>query len=184
MREQPDRPAAANLLFSPSGDLVLTHAARTVTYREGLDYAVRKGSRTVTLLPQSRIPFLDKAELYRPANSALAIAHKRDNPDTWLYFSEGHHFHDLQVEASYSHDSKWPGYVPVCQAHAFPKTLAGLKAGKPVTVCIIGDSISWGANASKCMEALPRMPPYGVLFTEELHRMYAQVLLGLMIEGY
>ena len=175
IRESPDQPASARLLFPPDDSLILTSASRETVYSVDVDYVVDPGERSITLPPESRIPFTDHHALYRGAGQELAIAHKLGDEAVWLYHCEGHHFHDRQVEASYRHDSTWQGSVPEFQGHLLPRTTARLDAGESLSICVCGDSIAGGANASSCVGASPAMPPFRELFAQELRRRYAGV---------
>ena len=172
IREPGVERACSRLLFPPDGAVALTSASRTVAYREGVDYFTDTCSGMVTLLPGSQIPFLDREALYRGSNQEHAIAHKRDETGVWLHFREGHYFHDMQIEASYHHDSIWQHFRPQYQGSALSGTIAKLRNQAPVSICVCGDSITAGSNASGMTGAAPYMPPYPDLVAEELRRIY------------
>ena len=51
-----------------------------------------------------------------------------------------------------------------------PATARKLKSRAPLKICIIGDSISFGCNASALSGVPPRMPPYPELWAEAIRR--------------
>lgn len=172
IREDPAGSAFARLLFPPSNALKLTSASRELLYTEGLDYVVDADARTVTLTRNSSVPFMDRAALYPPVGRERSISHKRGDERTGLYFSEGHHFHDLQAEASYRHHAEWRHAVPTFQGALIPRTVNRLAQRSTLKICLCGDSITAGANASACTGVRPGMPPYPELFAEALRRRY------------
>jgi acyl-CoA thioesterase-1 len=172
IREPTATYACARLLFPPNGEVDLISASQEIQYKTGIDYVADPDSGIVSLLPDSKIPFIDRRELYRDREQEGAIAHKRDEERVWLHFAEGHYFHDLQSEASYHHDSVWPYYIPEYQGDALARTIAKLRNRSPVSICVCGDSISAGANASALTGAAPYMPPYPDLVAEGLRRTY------------
>jgi lysophospholipase L1-like esterase len=126
-------------------------------------------------LPGTAIPSKSYGEVYPPANSALPnkIGHKRGDGNTFLIFSEGRYFHDLQVAVTYTHAANaWNGIVPGHAGSNLPKLMAKLQAKAPVTICQSGDSISFGANASGMINAPPFLPSYGELVALGLEKNY------------
>jgi lysophospholipase L1-like esterase len=82
-------------------------------------------------------------------------------------------FHRRQASISYEHEpGVWRGYVPALAETELPRTLARLRRGEPLTVCLIGDSISEGYNASGFMRVPPYQPPYGSLVASALEGAY------------
>lgn len=74
---------------------------------------------------------------------------------------------------TYSHaPGLWRGYVPACAGAALPRTLDHLHRHAPVTVCVAGDSISEGYNASGVVGAPPWQPPYAALVAAGLEHVY------------
>ena len=185
IRKHPDEPARAQLLFKPSGDLQLTSASREIQYRGDLDYVVDSNTRTVELTPASRIPFTDRARFYPGVGEENSIAHKLGADTVGLFFGEGHYFHDLQVEASYGHESTWQGAFPGSQRDLLQRTVTRLKEAAPLKICVMGDSISAGWNASGFTGAGPGMPPYPELWVEELRRIHGgkMVLKNFAVAG-
>jgi lysophospholipase L1-like esterase len=157
--------ASAMLLFPPEKILSVTSATGETTYEEGKDFAIDMPTGVLRLLPGSRIPCKTMGEMYPPADSTLPkIGRKRGDPQTFLIFSEGRFMHDLQVAVTYTHkDGLWAGYVPKFSGAVLTNAMRKLHAKEPFKLCLTGDSISAGANASKKTKAPPFQPCFGEL---------------------
>ncbi|NQT20999.1 MAG: SGNH/GDSL hydrolase family protein [Planctomycetes bacterium] len=167
---------SARLLFPPKEIICVRNAAGTVTYAEGRDYLVEPGSRQFALPTESRIPFIEAAQRYRRAGESPGIAHKVGDPDTLMFFSEGHYFHDLQTAVTYRHEGRWQGCKPDFQGDRLPRTMSKTRNGEPLTLCISGDSISAGCNASKSTGVPPFMPPWTELVPAVLEKVYGSTI--------
>ncbi|MGO8705106.1 MAG: SGNH/GDSL hydrolase family protein [Candidatus Brocadiia bacterium] len=166
--------AWAPLLFPPEKILSVRSANGAASFEEGKDFVLEKDSAALCLVAGSRIPFKTPGEVYPPAASNLPRhAAKRGDPATHLIFGEGRFFHDLQVDATYTHAAGlWRGYVPRFQGGNLPVALGKLKRKQPVMLCALGDSITAGGNASKEVGAEPFQPAYGELTALGLARAY------------
>ena len=185
IREAPGTAPRSRLLFPPAGAVQLTSASREIRYASPEDYLVEVDTGIVALPAGSRIPFMDRAALYPGIGQEHCMAHKRGEERVGLYFGEGHLFHDRQVEASYDHHSSWQGFVPRAQLDRLPGTVKRLKAAGPLKICIIGDSISTGCNASAVIGVPPGMPPYPELWVEAIrrHRTGEVILKNFAVSG-
>jgi acyl-CoA thioesterase-1 len=185
IRETPGAPPRARLLFPPASPPQLTSASREIGYTTPEDYLIEPGTGIVTLPVNSRIAFMDRASLYPAIGKEHCMAHKRGEEQVGLYFGEGHLFHDRQVEASYDHQSPWEGFVPGAQLSRLPGTAGKLNAPGPLKICIIGDSISTGCNASGLTGVPPRMPAYPELWAEAIrrHRTGEVILKNFAVSG-
>lgn len=151
--EAPDGRAAASLLFPPARGLSLTSATGQETFEEGRDYAVDRAAGIVRRLPASRAPVTTRAELSR-----LAAA-------------EDDGFHRRQVAATYEHAAGlWTGHVPAPAGAQLARTSERLRTSEPLTICLTGDSISEGYNASGFIGAPPFQPAYGELIAARLEQ--------------
>lgn len=165
--------ATARLLFPPDGPVTLTSADRTTEFAEGLDYVLDRAAGRVWLPPGSRIPFVTPAQLYPRAGGGDGFMHVRGDPSRLMLAAEGDAFHRLQTAASYAHaPDLWRGYAPTFAGAALPGTRARLAAGAPLAVCLTGDSISEGYNASGFVGVPPWQPPYGALVAAGLEHRY------------
>ena len=92
--------ATGKLLFMPSAQPTIMAPDLVMKYEEGKDYVWKSGSDTIELTAGTRIPFKTSAEMVPSPGS----------PNTMMgvLFSEGHFFHDLQVQVSYPHAADWP----------------------------------------------------------------------------
>ena len=145
--------ATATLLFPHVERLSLTSATDDVAFESGRDYSVDAASGVVSRTPASRMPFATHDELYFAAEPFVLIG-------------DGDEFHRRQVSASYDHPgSVWQGAAPRAAGSQLPRTLARLSSSQPLTICITGDSISEGYNASGFTGAPPFQAPYAALVT-------------------
>jgi lysophospholipase L1-like esterase len=143
---------AASLLFAHAEGVTLTSATGDVEFESGLDFVVDGEAGLVRLTTASRIPWATLEELYPAREPFVLIAAEDDE------------FHRRQTGATYSHRSgDWRGCVPRLAAVELPRTFQRLAASEPLTLCITGDSISEGFNASGVIGAPPFQPPYAAL---------------------
>ena len=177
IRESPDAPPTARLLFPPIGSPRLTSATREIEYTTPGDYLIDASTGIVTLSTGSRIPFMERAALYPAIGQEHCMSHLRGDDKTGLFFSEGRLFHDRQVEADYEHSTAWQGFVPGPGLALLPALAAKLAGPEPLKICIIGDSISTGCNASAYLGAPPGMPPYVDLWVDSIRRQRAGAVL-------
>ena len=139
---------AARLLFEDVEALSLASATGDTVFDAGRDYTVDRAAGVVSLTPESRIPFATLDELYPSA-------------DPFVLIGDGDEFHRRQAAATYAHPRRvWPGRVPQLAAAELPRTIQRLAASQPITICVTGDSISEGYNASAFIDAPPRQPAY------------------------
>ena len=155
-----DGTAAATLLFDHAEQLSLTSATGDIEFESGRDYTVDGPAGVVSRTATSRIPFATLEELYPPV-------------DPFVLVGDADEFHRRQTAATYRHRrGDWQGYVPRLAATELRRTLQRLTASQPLTLCITGDSISEGYNASGVTGAPPGQPPYGDLVAAGLERAY------------
>lgn len=154
IQEEGQATATATLLFTPSVGFRITHADLSMEYHKDKDYILKPDSKLVTLTVSSRIPFKTHAQMFPPKGSP--------NMFSDVLHSEGHFFHDLQVQASYGTPEKWEGPVPVTETEKLKTTVAKLKAKQPLSIVALGDSITEGYNASgfRDLDTPPYQPPY------------------------
>jgi len=171
VRERIGEPPRAPLLFTPTRIIGMKSADGRTVYEEGKDFIWKRGSREIELPAGSRIPFKNRADMYPPKGAPQSIEGRRGTTSS-LFFGEGHLFHELQTEATYTHEERWKGHRPSYAGDRLPQSIAKLKARKPVTLLLLGDSISEGYNASGYTNSSPFMPPYGQLVTLALESAY------------
>ena len=140
--------ATSTLLFQNVDDVSLSSATGDTSFEAGRDYTVDRVGGLLSRTSASRIPFATLEELYPPDEPFVLIA-------------DGGEFHRRQAAATYSHPAGvWRGYVPHAAAGQLTRTRRRLESSQPLTVCVAGDSISEGYNASAFTGVPPHQPPY------------------------
>lgn len=163
------RPAQAQLLFTPLDTPRLSSATGLEQYEPGTDYHWAAGSRTIRLLPGSRVSALDEDELYPPRGSQK-FGTCRDR-DADLLFGEGVYFHNLQSAAAYRHARDgWTTPPTLDEPVRWPDLAARLAQRGRLRLVLLGDSISVGHNASGLCGTAPDQPGYGSLLAAALQR--------------
>ena len=164
---------SAKLLYDVERVLSVVSASGKTEYEAGRNYRVTQDGSGLELPPDSRIPFLDESDLFRPAGAPNSIAHRAGHPETNVLFDNKTFFHDHQVEVSYvPRRANWNAYRPTFAGDRLPHTLAKLRAKQPLTIAVSGDSISEGYNASEYTKTAPFMPPYPTLVAAQLEQTY------------
>lgn len=160
--KEPDAEYAdGTLLFVPTKVLRVCSSDEKTVYEQGRDYTLDAAGKRIVLTGDSRIASITREELYKNPNEKRAIRSKLGDESKWLLYAENW-FRTIQVKVTYEHAHPWQGYVPRNAGSQLPRVTSLIKTGKELTMCIIGDSISSGANASGRSSA-PHMPPYGIL---------------------
>lgn len=161
--------AKASVLFPIVSVQAIRNSAGTVTYEAGRDYVVKAGSREIVLPARSRIVSRTPDELRRPAKSQpYRLTHRDGNGE--ILFGARLEYHDMQTCISYTHSpDSWTASVPKFDSKVLPRTLQKLQNQKPLSIVLLGDSISTGANASGIFNAAPFQPGYGELLRIHLN---------------
>ena len=159
LREQPDGQAVASLLFEPTKILSVRDSTGKIAYQEGRDYSWQPGSKEIRLPPGSRIVFKTPQELRRsPGSQRHRLTHRDGNGE--ILFGATHEYHDMQTSVSYEHKGGWAGPTPSLAGDTLPRTIQRLSQKQPLTIALLGDSISTGCNASGWAKVAPFQPPY------------------------
>ena len=159
LREQPDGQAVASLLFEPTKILSVRDSTGKIAYQEGRDYSWQPGSKEIRLPPGSRIVFKTPQELRRsPGSQRHRLTHRDGNGE--ILFGATHEYHDMQTSVSYEHKGGWAGPTPSLAGDTLPCTIQRLSQKQPLTIALLGDSISTGCNASGWAKVAPFQPPY------------------------
>ena len=158
--------ASGRLLFTPSSKPKITHPDLVMEYQEGKDFIWKPDSNTIELTVTSRIPFKTAAQMVPPAGSPNMFA-------TVLH-SEGHFFHDLQVQVSYWHNNDAWTLPDMPQPEQLTRVLAKLRSKQPIKLVALGDSITQGFNASGFEPSLaePYQPCYPQLVANTLQKRF------------
>ncbi len=182
IKEEGASAADGRLLFVPL-EIVSVHSTDGKTeYQQGQDYTVDASTHRLTLTPTSRIPFLERAALYKKKGEKQALSHKVGDETTYLLFGEGY-FPQMQVEVDYKTTEPWTGFAPSFIGEKLPRTLAKLQKGEDLSIAFAGDSVGAGAGGSRAGN--PPMPKYPVMFRLGLERVYGSkiTLNNLSIGG-
>ncbi|MCC6696631.1 MAG: SGNH/GDSL hydrolase family protein [Candidatus Hydrogenedentes bacterium] len=175
VQETPETRPKAALLFPAETIISVIQTYTGMQYVEGKDFALTEDKTGLVLPEGSRILSRTREELYPPKDSPNSYPAKRDS-DRHMLFGEGHYFHDQQVEVTYTHKAGlWQergAYVPAAATNELVKTRAKLSAREPVTVILLGDSISAGGNATGMNGAAPFVPSFGWLVAHGLRAQY------------
>ncbi len=172
IKESAGAPPRASLLFEPEKIVSVCSSSGETVYTEGRDYVWKRGAKDLTLPPGSRIVFKTPQDLRRAAGSQpYRLTHRDGNGE--IFFGGGHEYHDMQTVVTYEHKpGAWAGPVTPFAGERLPRTLKKLTAKQPLTIALLGDSISTGCNASGWANAAPFQPPYQDLLVLNLQAVY------------
>lgn len=176
VRETPGVNPSASLVFVPTKVLSVRDPSLAITYSAGRDYIWKPGSREITLPEGSRIVFKVPQDLMRPAKSQRYALTRRDGMGEIL-FGGGHEYHDMQTTITYEHAAgTWTEASPAVRGEGLVRTRSLLKQKAPVTITLLGDSISTGCNASGWAKAAPFQPPYQDLLAMNLKAVHGSTV--------
>lgn len=170
--------AKASVLFPIQRVLSVRNSAGDVTYENGRDYVWKPESREIVLPEGSRIVSRLPSELRRPAKSQkYELTHRDGNGE--IFFGSRLEYADIQTCITYSHaPDLWKSAAPKFDAGALPRSVHKLLSKQPLSIVVVGDSISAGCNASGWAEGNPFQPPYPELLRRHLEaRFRGQVTL-------
>ncbi len=158
-------PAEARLLFTPSGKVTVRDYALDKTWQEGVDYNL-VGNRII-LTGKSGIPSVTEKQLY-PDSPGGKFATTESCKGGTIAAQEG--MSDYQLAVSYDHAQPWTGPVPADGAGKLAVIKKKLQTGQPIKIALLGDSISFGASASKSHP--PYLPGWGQLLIRGLRNRF------------
>jgi len=162
--------AKASVLFPVKEIIAVRNAAQDITYEAGVDYKVEPGTRTITVPNGSRIVTSMPQELRRePGSQKHALTHRDGNGE--ILFGSTSEYHNMQTWITYSKaDTTWPVNMPAFDAMALPTTVKKLTEKQPISIVLLGDSISTGCNASGWASVAPFQPAYQDLLKQHLEK--------------
>lgn len=170
LRDPATGQARGSLLFPVRKILLVRSSAGDVTYEEGKDYTWRPGSREISIPAGSRIPIRTPRELRRPAKSQKYELTHRDGEGE-IFFGAALEYHSMQTTFHYVHEpDDWKSAVPKLAGKELPRAIGRLKDRQPLTIVLLGDSISSGCNASGWAGGPPYQPPYDELLRQHLEQ--------------
>lgn len=168
LEEAAGGPIVGRLAFQAAEILDVRSADGSQSLRLGADVQLAGDGRRLIFAPSAAPNFVPQADLFPAADSGRGYRHRRDHPEQFLLFAEGHWFHDRQFEVTYRRAENWPGPPPAVAEKPLARTLARLRSRQPLAIGVSGDSISFGLNASGVTGAAPRLPPYAELVAAQL----------------
>lgn len=140
--------AHATLLFRPDEILTVNDASEAISYDDEADYRIDAETRRIIRPPWSRMTCV--------------------SPET-MRAAEGAVRHHWMVVVSYTHDrDHWQRFVPGNAAAQLPRVSRKLERCDPLTICLTGDSIAEGYDASGFHHLRPDQPPFGSLVAAAL----------------
>lgn len=169
LEESPGGPITGRLALAATEIVSISTADGSRQLDVGADVRLADDGRKVVFSSGAAPDFVKQADLFPAADSGQGYRHRRDHPEQFLLFAEGHWFHDRQFEVTYRRAAgPWPGSPPTVAANGLSRTQARLRAGQPLSIGVSGDSISYGLNASGVTGAAPAMPSYPELAAAQL----------------
>ena len=166
----------AKLFFTPQKVMEATtfdDSGKLVRLQEGKDFKV--SGDMFEVLPNSKIRSIPYDMIYSATKEGaekFKPYFNFENPKCFAFFREGDWFHKHHIYVTYRHSDSIKSPPGGTDLTKLPKTLAKLKAGKPVKIVLFGDSISAGANASGICRVQPFMPSWGDLVAQKLRAYY------------
>lgn len=140
--------------------LSIRNAEGDIEYEVGRDFTWTPGSREIVLPAGSRIVASAPEDLRRPPKSQMFELTHRDGGGEIL-FGAKLEYHALQSSVTYEHDQEaWTGPRPAFDPAALPRSVQKLERREPISIVVLGDSISTGCNASGWADGAPFQPSY------------------------
>ena len=172
VRDTQNGEAKASVLFPINKIISVQDSTGSIVYRPGDDFKLSEGSREISVPATSRIVTMTEGDLRRPPGSQKhRLTHRDGNGE--ILFGATHEYHTMQTWITYSKaKDDWPVMMPSFNATALPKTIARLQDGQPLSIVLLGDSISTGCNASGWAGAAPFQPAYQDLLKQHLAAHY------------
>ncbi|MFO0867758.1 MAG: FG-GAP-like repeat-containing protein [Pirellulales bacterium] len=170
LRDDSSATARASVLFPVREIVAVRNSVGDVTYQPGKDYVWKPDSRELVLPAGSSIPSSTPRDLRRPAKSQKYELTHRDG-DGEIFFGAELEYAARQTCITYRHAPQaWSAPLPAFDPRQLPRTVARLVNRQPLTIVVLGDSISAGCNAS----ALYHAPPFQPAFPELVRRHLAE----------
>lgn len=171
MAENEDRETALTipLLYPAVEILSVTTASREETLAAGKDYLLDDGKLIIPAGSAVRRFAQKDYHIVGEGEDKFPFAHRDGGK---IFFGEGDTMHAREYLVTYRHTAQWTGFVPMCDAKKLPRTKALLRAGKPVSFCYFGDSITTGANSSGAIGFAPYIPMFPELVSMVLEEKF------------
>ena len=163
----------ARTVFPAAEILAVRNPTLGIEYEAGRDYEFRPESGGIVRTEQSRIPTLNRGDLYPDKETAVFFPAEGANalpggPDGGLIrFDQGDFFARHQVEIDYRTEAELPELCAV----PFPDL-----SGRSVKLAFLGDSITAGFNSTARLQVPPFAPPYATRLAEALRETKADLV--------
>lgn len=157
-------PATATLLFAPDEVEAVTSLAGDVAFHEGADFLIDRTARRLVRVAGSKLPQVDAAAL-TSADGALTFAQT--------------------ISVTYTHAVSSDEWDLPAARFELPRMIERLTRRDAVTICVTGDSISEGYDASGFHGVAPHQPGYAPLVVNALEERYGAPvrLINLAVAG-
>ncbi len=153
------------LLFDIDKVISVSSYDNKITYKEGIDYAVKDGN--LVALEGGSLPIITSQKYYNAGPSSL-LQTNRNGFNVYTHWGEGREMTDWQVNVTYTHSESWSGFDQPCYAERYADFIKKLQNGEDVTVVFYGDSCTNGAASSYNYNYAPYQYSYAFLVTEAL----------------
>lgn len=177
--------AKASVMFPITKVSAVRNSANDVTYVEGRDYRWKPGKREIYLPVGSRIVSHLPADLRRPAGSQKhRLTHRDGNGE--IFFAGQLQYAAMQTCITYEHEPvKWETPVPEYDAKTLLRSIEKLSNKQPLSLVVLGDSISTELNTSLLFDAAPFQPGYPRLLQRHLQEKFGSevTLTNLSVGG-
>ncbi len=177
--------ARASVLFPIREILSIQDSTGAITYERGVDFQYKRGSREISAPAKSGVVMKTPADLRRPAGSQqFQLTHRDGNGE--ILFGGALEYHNMQTWITYSKAAAdWPVAMATFEPSALPRTISRLQQKQPLSMVLLGDSISTGCNASGWGDAAPFQPAYQDLVKIHLESHYSTTvnLVNLSVGG-
>ncbi|MFM7056578.1 MAG: GDSL-type esterase/lipase family protein [Planctomycetota bacterium] len=140
----------------------------TTVFEHGRDYRFTPNTREIVLPAGSRIPSFTPDQLRRPPGSQkYRLTHRDGNGE--ILFGAADEYHQMQMAVTYEHAAEaWTAGLPELASATLPRSTTRLRERQPLSIVLLGDSISTGCNASGWAKAPPFQPPWQDLLLQHL----------------
>lgn len=165
------------LLYKPVKILSVRSSDLQTVYEEGKDYVLIDGKLHIpegSAIPTVTYDFYyptEKTDNSFPLNSSYG--------EGYIFFSEGSPMHSMQIAVSYTHEETFSGQIPTNKSDRLPKTITKLNNHENLNICILGDSISTGANSSGMILAEPMAETWFQMVVDMLEVKYPDSNISL-----
>lgn len=169
LQKEDKAPIVARLGFPATEIISVKLATGEKTFVVGKDFQLSDDKLTLVFKPEAGAPVIQEKEMFPPEGSPMSYRHRVGNMKQNMLYGPLGWFHNRQIEITYKTDPHSINVPTATLAEKYlPKTLARLKAGKPLLIGVSGDSISTGLDSSALCKAPPFMPGYPELVAEQL----------------